>query len=143
MRNKFELFFPPRLHTRARTYAHIYGGNPDAGINMVASRERRYLYWQQLRRDTYPPSVANGRNLFRPVSAGDLADFKFTGTVRIVGTAVMCARARARGHTYLDTRRQWAHGNVTRRRVNIHLNYSPPNAASEMIPRITERDALV
>lgn len=96
MRNKLELFSPPRLHTRARarTYAHIYGGNPDAGINMVASRERRYLYWQQLRRDTYPPSVANGRNLFRPVSAGNLADFKFTGTVRIVSYGRLCVRAR-------------------------------------------------
>lgn len=25
-------------------------------------------------------TVANGQNLFRPLSAGDLADFKFTGT---------------------------------------------------------------
>jgi hypothetical protein len=53
---------------------------------MIAFRGRIFVLTATTARDTYPPPVANGRNLFRPLSAGDLADFKFaeTGTVRTV-----------------------------------------------------------
>lgn len=86
------------MRERAHIYAHIYGGNPDAGINMVASPASADICIDNncgatriLRR------LLMGEICFVPVSAGDLADFKFTGTVpyRIaVARVYMCARAR-------------------------------------------------
>lgn len=101
MRNKFELFSPPLTYMRES--AHIYMRIFMAGI------QTRELIWSHLASadicidnncgaTRILRRLLMGEICFVPVSAGDLADFKFTGTVpylALQAVARVYVRARA------------------------------------------------